>query len=53
MFRVMKPSYTKLQEGDYWRIQFTPVPNVVVSSMSEARRLYGCAVVLEFIRGAV
>lgn len=53
MFRVMRPSYTKLPESDFWAIRFTPVPNVVVSSMSEARRLYGCAVVLEIIRGAV
>lgn len=47
----MKPTYTKLPDGEFWRIRFDALPGVLVSSMAEARRTYGCAVVLEYCEG--
>lgn len=47
MYRVMKPTYFKA-DGEFWGVRFEPLQGVLVSSMAEAKRTYGCAVVLQW-----
>lgn len=50
MYRVMRPKFTKLAGDDGWKVEFTAIPDVLVSSMAEAKRLFGGAPVLEVAR---
>ena len=51
MFRVMKPTFSPVPGTEFWTVKFKAVEGVLVSSMAEARRTYGCAVVLEYCGG--
>ena len=51
MYRILKPSYFKLPDVEYWGIRFTAIPDVLVSSMAEAKRRYGGAPVLQWVEG--